>query len=160
MDISLIKAGLKDAKIIYGMQIKSFMVLLERYQDFETSPGSEPIEKIIGRINQLFTDYYIIKNDGVAVGGVRVVKKDNKHYRVSPIFIIPEQQGNGIAQKVFQMIEHLYSDAKVWELDTILQEQGNCYLYEKLGYKKTGKTEIINNKMTLVFYEKQLTRCV
>ena len=26
--------------------------------------------------------------------------------------------------------------------------------YEKLGYKKTGKTEIINDRLTLVFYEK------
>ena len=41
-----------------------------------------------------------------------------------------------------------------WKLDTILQEKGNCYLYEKLGYHKTGKTEIINDKMTIVFYEK------
>lgn len=41
-----------------------------------------------------------------------------------------------------------------WKLDTILQEKGNCYLYEKLDYHKTGKTEIINDKMTIVFYEK------
>ena len=41
-----------------------------------------------------------------------------------------------------------------WELDTILQEKGNCYLYEKMGYKATVKTEKINDKMTLVFYEK------
>ena len=41
-----------------------------------------------------------------------------------------------------------------WELDTILQEKGNCYLYEKMGYKQTGKTEVINEKLTLVFYKK------
>jgi len=154
MDIALIKAKLQDVETIYKMQIKSFMTLLERYHDFDTSPGSESVEKVAARINQSFTDYYIIKSDGVAVGGVRIVKRDNKRYRVSPIFILPECQGKGIAQKVFHMVEHIYYDAKVWELDTILEEQGNCYLYEKLGYKKTGKTEIINGKMTLVFYEK------
>ena len=52
------------------------------------------------------------------------------------------------------LIESIYSDAEKWELDTILQEPGNCYLYEKLGYRKTGESEIINNKMTIVFYEK------
>lgn len=41
-----------------------------------------------------------------------------------------------------------------WELDTILEEIGNCYLYEKLGYCKTGKIEKINDKLTLVFYKK------
>ena len=158
MDISLTKAELKDAENIHTMQVKSFMALLERYQDFETNPANETIERIVDRINQPFTDYYIIKNDGVAVGVIRIVKLDNKFYRVSPIFILPEHQGKGIAQKVFQIVEQIYYDAKGWELGTILQEQGNCYLYEKLGYEKTGKTEIINNKLTLVFYKKHLTK--
>ena len=143
-----------DAETIHALQIKSFMPLLDRYQDFETNPANEPIEKIIGRINQSFTDFYLIKSDGVNVGGIRIVKMDDNRYRVSPIFILPEYQRKGIAQKVFQMVEHIYCDAKTWELDTILQERGNCYLYEKLGFKKTEKTEIINEKMTLVFYEK------
>jgi len=154
MDISLIKSELKDAKTIHAMQIKSFMPLLEKYQDYETSPANEPIEKIVDRINQSFTDYYIIKNYGLDVGGVRIVKKNEKHYRVSPIFILPEHQGNGIAQEVFQILEQMYSDANEWELDTILQEQGNCHLYEKVGYKQTGETKVINDRLTLVFYKK------
>lgn len=156
MEISLTKANAQDVGIIHSMQIKSFMPLLERYQDFETSPANEPIEKIIDRINQPFTDYYIISNESMTVGCIRIVRKENKRYRVSPIFVLPQHQGKGIAQKVFHMVEQIYNDAKVWELDAILQEEGNCYLYEKLGYRKTGKTEIINSKMTLVFYEKHI----
>lgn len=154
MNIFLTKSKLKDAEIIHEMQIKSFMPLLEKYRDYETSPANEPLEKIIERINQPFTDYYIIESDNIAVGGIRIVKKDNKNYRVSPIFILPEYQGKGIAQKVFQIIEQIYCDAKVWELDTILQEKGNCYLYEKIGYIKTGEIKVINDKLTLVFYKK------
>lgn len=129
------------------------MPLLKKYRDYETSPANESLEKIVEQINQPFTDYYIIESDNIAVSGVRIVKKGNKHYRVSPIFILPEYQGKGIAQKVFQMIEQIYCDAKAWELDTILQEQGNCYLYEKIGYSQTGETKVINDKLTLVFYK-------
>lgn len=154
MDISLTRAELSDAQLIHSMQVNSFAPLLEKYQDFETNPANEPLVKVINRIEQQYSDYYIIRQDRVAIGGIRIIKMDNGRYRVSPIFILPEYQGNGIAQKVFNMIEHIYCDAKGWELDTILQEQRNCYLYEKLGYKQTGKTEIINSKMTLVFYEK------
>ena len=141
---------------IHAMQIKSFRSLLKKYEDFETNPANEPLEKVVSRINQSFTDYYIIKSDDENVGGVRIIKKDNNLYRISPIFILPKHQGKGIAQKVFQMLEQRYNDAKSWELNTILQEQGNCYLYEKMGYKKTGKTKSINSIMTLVFYEKHL----
>ena len=156
MDICLTKATLDDAETIHVMQIESFMALFEKYQDFETSPANESIEKTVMRINQEFTDYYIIKKDNVLVGSIRIVKKDNELYRVSPISILSEYQGYGIAQKTFKIIEELYNDAKAWELDTILQEPRNCYLYEKLGYVKTGNTKIINDKMTLVFYEKYI----
>lgn len=50
----------------------------------------------------------------------------------------------------------MYNDARYWELDTILQEQGNCYLYEKLGYRRTGEIKQINDEMTIVSYEKHL----
>ncbi len=154
MNISLVKSESKDAEIIHAMQIKSFMPLLEKYKDYETSPVNEPIEEIIDKINHSFTDYYIIKSDSLDVGGVRIVKKNDKHYRVSIIFILPEYQGKGIAQEVFQMLEQIYSDANEWELDTILQEQGNCHLYEKVGYKQTGEMKVINDRLTLVFYKK------
>ena len=59
----------------------------------------------------------------------------------------------GIAQKAIQEVEEIHGNDN-WKLETILQEEKNCHLYEKMGYKKTGKTEKINEKLTLVFYEK------
>ena len=156
MNISLFKSDLSQASLIYEMQIKAFTPLLNKYQDHKTNPANESVERIIDRLNQSSTDYYIIKDIDVPVGAIRIVRKDNKVYRVSPVFIVPEHQGKGIAQKVFALIEDKYEDAFVWELDTILQEQGNCYLYEKLGYRKTGQTKQINDKMTIVFYEKRM----
>ncbi|WP_152393113.1 GNAT family N-acetyltransferase [Paenibacillus guangzhouensis] len=156
MEITLFKSGLNEALIIHEMQIKAFKHLLDKYQDYETSPANESVERIVERINQPFTDYYIIKSSNISIGAIRIVRKENNTYRVSPIFILPEYQGKGIAQKVFSIIVEIYNDVGVWELDSILQEQGNCYLYEKLGYQKTGELKRINDKMTIVFYEKRL----
>lgn len=156
MDIVLDKANKEDAALIYNMQLEAFLPMLEKYQDHETSPANESVERIIARMNQSFTDYYIIKLDNAAVGGIRIVKKGNYTYRVSPVFVIPKHQGKGIAQKVFTIVEAIYADAHLWELDTIMQEKANCYLYEKLGYRQTGETKKINEKMTIVFYEKRL----
>jgi len=157
LNISLLKSDLSQASLIYEMQIKAFTPLFNKYQDHTTSPANESVERIIDRLNESSTDYYIIKDCEVPVGAIRIVRKENKAYRVSPVFIVPEHQGKGIAQKVFAIIEDKYKDALIWELDTILQEQGNCYLYEKLGYRKTGQTKQINDKMTIVFYEKRMT---
>jgi GNAT superfamily N-acetyltransferase len=156
MEISLYKANLNDAAFIYDMQVRAFSPTLEKYKDYATSPANETVERLMTRINQSFTDYYIIKIGETAVGGIRIVKMENNSYRISPIFILPEHQGKGIAQKVFAIIEQMYDDAHSWELDTIKQEQGNCYLYEKLGYRQTGETKEINEKMTIVYYVKPM----
>ena len=73
--------------------------------------------------------------------------------RISPIFIMPKHRNKGYAQQAILEAERLHGSAH-WQLDTNLQECGNCYLYEKLGYHQTGKTEVINDRMTIVFYEK------
>lgn len=153
--IELLKADFDDLQTIWEMQMEAFTELYEKYRDTETSPATEKIDKIVWRFNQPETTYYFITADGEIVGVIRVIDcRDGKtRKRISPIFIMPEHRNKGYAQQAITEAERLHG-ASHWQLDTILQEQGNCYLYEKLGYHKTGKTEVINDKMTIVFYEK------
>lgn len=154
MNIKLIRATIEDSKELWQMQLESFQSLLDKYQDYDTNPASEPIDKIIYRLKQEETYYYFICMDDVKVGAIRVIDfKSDGNKRISPIFILPKYQNKGIAQIAMQLCEQLHGSEN-WELDTILQEEGNCYLYEKMGYHRTGKTEAINDKLTLVFYEK------
>lgn len=156
--ITLQRAGAEDAGLLHEMQVKAFKELLDRYQDYDTNPAGEAVEKVLYRLRQEFTYYYFICLGGRKVGAVRVVdkKEAGKNKRISPIYILPEFQGKGIAQEAVRLCEELHGNGN-WELETILQEKKNCYLYEKMGYRKTGKTKEINDKLTLVFYEKQDT---
>lgn len=153
MNVKLVKADAKDAEVIWEMQIAAFKPLLKKYQDYDFSPANEKVDKVLMRLNQPFTDYYKIVVDNENAGAIRIVKLENKRFRISPLFIIPKFQNQGIAQKVFDLIEKIYGPDN-WELDTIMQETGNCYLYEKMGYKRIRKTKKLNDKTTLVFYEK------
>ncbi len=65
---------------------------------------------------------------------------------------MPEYRNKGYAQQAIKEAERIHGKHH-WKLDTILARQ-LLFIYEKLGYHKTGKTEIINDKMTIVFYEK------
>lgn len=156
MRVALLKADITDAKELHAMQIKAFKELLEKYRDFETSPASEGVEKVEARLKQDTTFYYFICIGQQKVGAVRVVdkKEAGKNKRISPIFILPEFQGRGIAQKAIRLCEAVHGNEN-WELDTILQEPKNCHLYEKMGYRQTGKTKVINERLTLTFYEKR-----
>lgn len=155
MEIRLLQAKAEDAEELHAMQVESFMELFEKYQDFETSPANEKVERVQARLMQEFTYYYFICLGTKKAGAIRIVdkKEPGKNKRISPIFVLPEFQGQGIAQEAIRMCEEIHG-REGWELDTILQEQKNCYLYEKMGYRTSGKTKIINDKLTLIFYEK------
>lgn len=156
MEVKLVRADVSDAREIHNMQIEAFGKLLEKYQDYDTNPASESMEKVEMRLKQDVTYFYFICMGQTKVGAVRVVepREAEKNKRISPIFVMPEFRGKGIAQEAMRLCEELHGSDN-WELDTILQEPGNCHLYEKMGYRQTGRTEVINERLTLVFYEKR-----
>ncbi|MBQ8555730.1 MAG: GNAT family N-acetyltransferase [Clostridia bacterium] len=155
MELTLIRASEQDAALIWQMQLEAFHDLLTKYQDTDTNPGSESIDKVLMRLRQPFTYYYLLQSAEQTVGAIRVVDKQEggKRKRISPLFILPTHRGKGFAQAAITAVEELHGDTG-WELDTILQEPGNCHLYEKMGYRATGETRSINEHLTLVFYVK------
>lgn len=153
-DIELSPATENDAQLIHDLKYKAFLPLYEKYQDDETNPVKEPIETTISLINQENSDYFIIKYKKVPVGAVRIIHDKPNVYRISPLFILPEYQNIGIGSTVLQLVFETYPEVVVWRLETILQETGNCHLYEKSGFTRTSYENKISDKMTLVGYEK------
>lgn len=144
----------KECEKLWEMQVEAFSDLLEKYRDYDISPANEPMSRVMERLEQPFTYYYFIMDGDTAVGAIRVVDmKDGSPKRISPIFIMKEHRGKGFAKAAIRAVEKLHGTEN-WSLDTILQEEGNCRLYEKMGYRRTGDTQVINERMTLVFYEK------
>ncbi|WP_033543796.1 GNAT family N-acetyltransferase [Planococcus sp. CAU13] len=157
MKITLQPAQMTDAAEIHGLQIAAFTPLLEKYRDYEKSPANEPLEKTISRLRNPDSHYFrIFANDRLA-GAIHIVRKEkNGSLWISPIFITPPYQGKGIAQQAMKMAEQKFPEDRVWELSTLAEETGNCYLYEKLGYERTPRFEQINERTTLVYYKKEM----
>ena len=154
MNIELVRASMEDAETIWRMQRVAFAELLERYQDFDTNPGNEPLEKVQWRFTFPATYFYFIRVDGANAGAIRIIDHhDASSKKISPLFVMPEYRGKGVAQAAIREAETIHGSEN-WQLGTILQEKGNCHLYEKMGYHQTGESKVINDRMTLVFYEK------
>ena len=151
MKIELLKATESDIKEIWKMQVEAFKGLLEKYQDYDMSPAIESYENVLNKYKQPWTSYYFITRNNEKVGAVRVInKKDGSRKRIAPIWIMPDFRNQGLAQLAMGEVEKIYG-SQHWQLDTILQEQGNIYLYEKLGYKRTGEIENIKVGMDIVY---------
>ncbi|MDE6473894.1 MAG: alpha/beta fold hydrolase [Clostridia bacterium] len=154
-NISLERATVNDAKKIWEMQATSFAKLLEKYQDFDTNPGAETLERVEEKLNQPYTYFYLIKCNGDTIGAIRIKDKKltNAPKSISPIFILPQYRNCGYAQYAIKQAEALHG-ATNWVVDTILQEPNLCHFYENLGYRKTPKQKTINSNLTLIYYIK------
>lgn len=156
MNLTLEKATETDAESIYYIQLQAFEPLLHKYKDFDTNPANESIDRLMSRIHHPYGGFYKILVENILVGAICVFHKEGtSQYWISPMFIKPEEQGKGIAQKALTLIENLFPHATSWELATILEEKGNVYLYEKMGYERTGVLKKLNDIGTLVYYKKK-----
>lgn len=158
--IELVPAAAEDAALLHKLQLEAFMPLYEKYHDDDTSPAKETLEKITWKITEQDSEFYFIRFEGENVGGIRIARHHqgelfvDKVNWISPIFVIPAFQNKGIAGLVIQKIFELYSDTVTWRLATIKEEPGNCHFYEKCGFTKVGAEQVVNERMTLIFYEK------
>lgn len=154
MSVRLVPIKREDVETVWRMQVEAFSDMLEKYQDYELSPATEDVDRVIARFEQPETTYFFIVADDRNVGAIRVVdKQDESRKRISPIFIMKDFRNKGYAQQAILEAERLFGSDN-WSLDTILQEKGNIHLYEKLGYERVGQPERINERMDIVFYEK------
>ena len=144
-----------DIDAVFEIQRAAYEPLYETYRDDLSNPYMESKETVLEKYTRANTVGYLFVKDGVTVGCVRIILNslDNSG-RVSALAVHPQYQGQGIAQTALLEIERIHDCVQKWHLDTILQETGNCHLYEKLGYRKIGLEKPINGLMTLVSYEK------
>ena len=154
MVVELVPAKKEDIETLWKMQVEAFSDLLDKYQDYDLSPAAESFDKVMARFKQPWTKYYFIVSGAIKVGAIRVVnRQDGSRKRISPIWIMPEYRNKGYAQQAILAAEKIYGPDH-WCLDTILQEKGNLHLYEKLGYHQTGRVDKVNDRMDIVYYEK------
>ena len=155
MQLRLEKAELSDSRELLKIQCKAFGSLLEKYQDHGTNPATETLEKMEDRLKTPGRDLYFICLDDLRIGMIITAHSQEKS-RLIRIAIMPEYQKYGYSQMAIKLAESLYPKTKVWMLDTVMQEEKLCYLYEKMGYLKTGEMKNLKDGMDLIYYMKKI----
>jgi GNAT superfamily N-acetyltransferase len=157
--VELLKATEEDLEELYSLQVEAFMPLYEKYHDDEMSPAKESIERIREKLTRPHSYFYFVTSEGEKVGVIRIVRdyecSDDSIMHISPLFIRPKFQGMGYGGAAIEEAFKLWDKTDIWRLATIKEEPGNCYLYEKYGFVRTGWEQKINDLMTIVGYERK-----
>lgn len=142
-----------EAKMLLQIQQDAFQDDLEKYNDIETNPANEPIERLLFKIENYL--HYTIWLEGKVIGGIDIRNLRNERYRLNRIFLANDQQNKGLGSRIMKLIELKFPNAVEWGLDTPHLNKRNHYFYEKLGYKKVGE-HVISEKLTLIDYVKTI----
>ena len=143
---------------VYDIQKQAYKPLYEKYRDDETSPYMESKETVLKKYTKQNTTGYVFIEDSIPVGAVRVWESISGVHGISALAVLPKYQNRRIAQTALLEIEKKHPEAWCWTLDTIMEESGNCHLYEKLGYVRTGEPKPVNERLTLVDYTKTIQK--
>ena len=156
--VRLVEVAEEEIPELYEMQVRSFMPLYEKYHD-EGSPAIESLDRVRRRFAVENRKNYFIMKDGARVGAVNIGHNDPNEKRIafiSPLFVLPEFQNQGIGYAAIRKAFDILPDVTCWKLETILQEPANCHLYEKCGFVRVGEEKPVNDVMTLIDYELNL----
>lgn len=152
--ISLVSVTIADVQEILKIQQQGFKEYLQKYQDHDTNPCNDSIEKTTKRLNDSNFLYYFIVLNSNKIGIITVYKNSVDHYNLARIVILPQFQNNGYGKKAIKILEEIHKNVQQWSLDTIKQEEKLNNLYKSLGYQEIGKTKKIKEGMDLIFYTK------
>lgn len=162
--VSVRKTLAEDVTTLWEIEKSAFLPLYERYHD-RGNPALRDETDISRRLESEYFSCFTILSDGEIVGGLWYKVKgacaeedvlgDEKYY-LQRVFIRPDMQSKGIAQRAILESETYFPDAKVFFVDFPEDLQKNRRCYEKAGYTDTGNRVKIQEGLVLACFEKRI----
>ena len=120
------------------------------YNDFSIPPLVQTLEEL--REEVVESTCLVARRQGKIVGSVRARLTEGKCH-IGRLIVHPEYQGQGVGSKLMSAIEQYFEDAESYEVFTGSRSHRNITLYERLGYRQTGKKQL-SEQVTLVYLQK------
>lgn len=160
--VTVRKMQAEDVKTLWSIQKAAFLPLYEKYGD-KGNPALRDETDIERRIGSEFFCAFTVLFGSEIVGGLWYKVKgscngcdalgDGKYY-LQRVFIRPDMQSRGIAQRAIMKTESFFSDAAAFYVDFPEDIQKNRRCYEKAGYMDTGKRVKVTEGLVLACFEK------
>jgi len=147
------RASKADAIEILTLQKLAYLSEAQIIDDFTIPPLHQTHDEILSEFDT-HTFLKMVMDDRL-IGSVRACQKTDTCY-IGKLIVHPRMQNRGIGSRLLRAAEALYPDVSRYELFTGSKSDRNLHIYTKYGYSPFH-SEVISDKLTLVFMEKQLT---
>lgn len=162
--VSVRKTLAEDVTTLWEIEKSAFLPLYERYHD-RGNPALRDETDISRRLGSEYFSCFTIFMEDKIVGGLWYKVKGacvgeetlgNGKYYLQRVFIAPDMQSKGIAQKAILESEAYFEDAKTFFVDFPEDLQKNRRCYEKAGYRDTGMRVEVQKGLVLACFEKKV----
>lgn len=148
---SIEQATGRDLDGILRLQKRAFHGQALIYSDFRLPSLTQSPDDLQREFREKII--YKLELDGALIGSVRCFLQEETLH-IEKLMVDPLLQNRGIGTGIMQQLEALYSPVvKRFRLSTGHKSSRNLHLYNKLGYRETGR-EPLNAGCTLVHLEK------
>ncbi|MGW6277484.1 tRNA (guanosine(37)-N1)-methyltransferase TrmD [Kribbella sp. NPDC055071] len=154
-EVRVLPATEADAGEIHTLQLASFLSEGLIYDDFSIPPLTEGVDAVVARLKRGGT----LK----AVAGTRIVGSvqltvDGPVGHIERLVVAPDWQGRGLGARLLRVAEQLApAEVTSYQLDTGAESDRNLGLYQKAGYRETGRRQQ-TAKIELVLLTKRRRR--
>lgn len=155
MKLQILQAQREDLQKILDLQKESYKSEAELHNEYNIPPLTQTIESVNEEYDNGWLFLKVILNNEIIATGRGITKGDTTY--IAKLVVKKDFQNQKIGQMMLTEIENRLSKCGRYELFTGNKSDRNIYLYNKFGYSEF-KRQFINERLTLIYLEKQRTK--
>jgi ribosomal protein S18 acetylase RimI-like enzyme len=136
-----LRLGVDDAGEILTLQRAAYVTEARAHGDLTMPPLTQTLDQLRAELADPQVTAWGIREHGRLVASVRVCQADRATAEVGRLVVAPDRQGSGLGTALLLAAEaRLQAGVTVIRLFTGEHSDANLRLYQRLGYRETGRT--------------------
>jgi ribosomal protein S18 acetylase RimI-like enzyme len=139
--IGPLRLGIDDVGEVLTLQRAAYVTEAQAHGDLAMPPLTQTLDQLRAELADSRTTAWGIRERGRLVASIRVRLADPVTAEIGRLVVAPDRQGNGLGTALLLATEALLQDdVTVIRLFTGEHSHANLRLYQRLGYRETGRT--------------------
>lgn len=146
----IVSATADAADEILALQKLAYLSEAQIIDDYTIPPLHQDLEEILSEFeSQIFLT---ATDENTVIGSVRCRLEEGTCF-IGKLIVHPDHQNGGLGKRLLKAAEERFPEAQRYELFTGQRSEKNLHIYASSGYQPF-KTQVVSDKLTLVYLEK------
>lgn len=138
-DLPVIELTAADAGELLTMQRAAYLSEAAAHNDFRLPPLVQTLAELRADLAGSAAVTFGVRDNSRLIAAVRLCR-DGDAVELGRLIVVPDRQGEGLGTRLLAFSETVFADPQEMRLFTGEHSVANIRLYERVGYRETGRT--------------------